>query len=134
MGETIRARVDWRPGSWRPADGFNVSHQLIYRAIKQYSGNKVREGRAADQSTSLFCSPGYGKIDLSNKAFAERSMDWFAIHQPPLSILFNIGFSSQGKCIVLNTAREDFWSLCSCFRKCRSRLKEKKKKKKRPSL
>lgn len=48
-----------------------MSHQLIYRAIKQYSGNKVRERGEGDQSASLFffSSPGYGKIDLSNKAF-----------------------------------------------------------------
>lgn len=48
-----------------------MSYQLIYPAIKQYSGNKVRGG---DQSASLFSSPGYGKIDLSNKAFWKQCM------------------------------------------------------------
>lgn len=82
-----------------------MSYQLIYSAIKQYSGNKVRGG---DQSASLFSSPGYGKIDLSNKAFWKQCMDLFGIHQRPLSILFNIGFSSQGKCSVLNTVSYNF--------------------------
>lgn len=62
---------------WQSREGFQMSYQLIYPAIKQYSGNKVG---GVDQSASLFSSPGYGKIDLSNKAFWKQHMHLFGIH------------------------------------------------------
>ena len=40
------------------------SHQTIF----------WKQSHGGDQSASLFSSPGYGKIDLSNKAFWKQCM------------------------------------------------------------